>query len=85
MQVKINFLCRDSILAAPLCLDLVLLIDAAARDGRYGTQAILEFLPQKALNTTIPWAKNQRIISIANTYISRMLSAKWVAILPMNS
>ena len=43
MQVKINFLCRDSILAAPLCLDLVLLIDAAARDGRYGTQRFLSF------------------------------------------
>ena len=43
MQVKINFLCRDSILAAPLCLDLVLLIDAAARDGRYGTQCFLSF------------------------------------------
>lgn len=43
MQVKINFLCRDSILAAPLCLDLILLIDAAARDGRYGTQSFLSF------------------------------------------
>lgn len=43
MQIKIDFLCRDSILAAPLCLDLVLLIDAAARDGRYGTQAFLSF------------------------------------------
>lgn len=43
MQIKINFLCRDSILAAPLCLDLVLLIDAAARDGRYGTQRFLSF------------------------------------------
>lgn len=43
MQIKIDFLCRDSILAAPLCLDLVLLIDAAARDGRYGTQRFLSF------------------------------------------
>jgi len=43
MQIKINFLCRDSILAAPLCLDLVILIDAAARDGRYGTQRFLSF------------------------------------------
>ena len=38
MQIKINFLCRDSILAAPLCLDLVLLSDLAARAGRYGIQ-----------------------------------------------
>ncbi len=41
MQIKINFLCRDSILAAPLCLDLVLLIDLARRAGRYGTQRFL--------------------------------------------
>ena len=43
MQIKINFLCRDSILAAPLCLDLVLLIDLARRAGRYGTQRFLSF------------------------------------------
>jgi myo-inositol-1-phosphate synthase len=43
MQIKINFLCRDSILAAPLCLDLCLLIDLAARNGRYGTQRFLSF------------------------------------------
>jgi myo-inositol-1-phosphate synthase len=43
MQIKINFLCRDSILAAPLCLDLVLLSDLAARAGRFGTQRFLSF------------------------------------------
>jgi myo-inositol-1-phosphate synthase len=43
MQIKINFLCRDSILAAPLCLDLVLLSDLAARNGRYGIQRFLSF------------------------------------------
>ncbi|MCH5301255.1 MAG: inositol-3-phosphate synthase, partial [Prevotella sp.] len=43
MQIKINFLCRDSILAAPLCLDLCLLSDLAARAGRYGTQSFLSF------------------------------------------
>ena len=43
MQIKINFLCRDSILAAPLCLDLTLLSDLAARAGRYGTQRFLSF------------------------------------------
>ena len=43
MQVKINFLCRDSILAAPVCLDLCLLSDLAARAGRYGTQRWLSF------------------------------------------
>ena len=43
MQIKINFLCRDSILAAPVCLDLCLLIDLAARAGRYGIQHFLSF------------------------------------------
>ena len=43
MQVKINFLCRDSILAAPVALDLCLLSDLAARAGRYGTQRWLSF------------------------------------------
>lgn len=43
MQIKINFLCRDSILAAPVCLDLCLLSDLAARSGRYGIQRFLSF------------------------------------------
>ena len=43
MQVKINFLCRDSILAAPLLLDLCLLSDLAARAGRFGIQRFLSF------------------------------------------
>ena len=43
MQIKINFLCRDSILAAPLLLDLCLLSDLAARAGRSGTQRFLSF------------------------------------------
>ena len=43
MQIKINLLCRDSILAAPLCLDLCLLSDLAARAGRYGIQRFLSF------------------------------------------
>lgn len=43
MQIKINFLCRDSILAAPLLLDLTLLSDLAARAGHYGIQRFLSF------------------------------------------
>ena len=43
MQIKINFLCRDSILAAPVALDLCLLSDLALRAGRYGTQRWLSF------------------------------------------
>ena len=43
MQVKIDFLCRDSILAAPLVLDLALFMDLAARAGRTGVQEWLSF------------------------------------------
>ncbi len=43
MQIKIDFLCRDSILAAPLLLDLTLLMDLAARAGKYGNQKFLSF------------------------------------------
>jgi len=43
MQLKINFLCRDSILAAPIVLDLVLFLDLAARAGLQGIQEWLSF------------------------------------------
>ncbi|MDR3142917.1 MAG: inositol-3-phosphate synthase [Tannerellaceae bacterium] len=43
MQLKVDFLCRDSILAAPLCLDLVLFSDLAQRCGFYGIQSWLSF------------------------------------------
>jgi myo-inositol-1-phosphate synthase len=43
MQIKIDFLCRDSILAAPLLLDLVLFTDLAQRAGLDGVQEWLSF------------------------------------------
>jgi len=43
MQLKINFLCRDSILAAPIALDLVLFLDLAKRAGLKGIQEWLSF------------------------------------------
>ena len=43
MQIKVDFLCRDSILAAPLMLDLVICADLAARAGRSGIQTWLSF------------------------------------------
>jgi myo-inositol-1-phosphate synthase len=43
MQIKINFLCRDSILAAPIVLDLALLSDFAHRAGMKGIQEWLSF------------------------------------------
>jgi myo-inositol-1-phosphate synthase len=43
MQIKINFLCRDSILAAPIALDLALFVDLAKRANMSGIQEWLSF------------------------------------------
>ncbi len=43
MQIKINFLCRDSILAAPVALDILIFMDFAKRAGYYGIQEWLSF------------------------------------------
>jgi len=53
MQIKVDFLCRDSILAAPIVLDLVLFIDLAQRAAMTGIQEWLSFYfksPQCAPN-----------------------------------
>ena len=43
MQIKVDFLCRDSILAAPIVLDLALFLDFASRCGKRGVQEWLSF------------------------------------------
>ncbi len=43
MQIKVDFLCRDSILAAPIVLDLARLMDLANRNGRGGVQDFLGY------------------------------------------
>ena len=43
MQIKVDFLCRDSILAAPIVLDLALFLDLAQRAGMKGVQEWLSF------------------------------------------
>jgi myo-inositol-1-phosphate synthase len=43
MQIKVDFLCKDSILAAPIVLDLALFMDLAHRAGRSGVQEWLSF------------------------------------------
>src|SRR2546428_11160440 len=43
MQIKVDFLCRNSILAAPIVLDLVLFLDLAQRAGLRGIQEWLSF------------------------------------------
>ena len=49
MQIKVNFLCRDSILAAPICLDLLLFADLALRAGLNGVQHWLSFYVKKPM------------------------------------
>ncbi|MEY2755041.1 MAG: hypothetical protein RJB65_1399 [Actinomycetota bacterium] len=51
MQLKIDFLCRDSILAAPLALDLVLFSDLAQRAGMHGIQDWLSFYYKAPMTT----------------------------------
>ena len=53
MQIKIDFLCRDSILAAPIVLDLALFLDLAQRAGQGGVQEWLSFY-LKAPQSTDP-------------------------------
>ena len=43
MQIKVDFLCRDSILATPIVLDLALFLDFAKRAGLHGIQEWLSF------------------------------------------
>ena len=43
MQIKVNFLCRDSILAAPIVIDLACFLDLAQRSGMSATQEWLSF------------------------------------------
>ncbi len=64
MQIKIDFLCRDSILAAPIVLDLALLLDLASRSDLFGIQEWLSFYfksPQAA-----PGLKPQHDIFLQN-------------------
>jgi len=51
MELKVNFLCRDSILAAPVALDLVLFTDLAQRSGMKGIQEWLSFYFKSPIHT----------------------------------
>ena len=50
MEIKVNFLCRDSILAAPIALDLVLFSDLASRAGMCGIQTWLSFFSKSPMH-----------------------------------
>ncbi|KAA9332799.1 inositol-3-phosphate synthase [Adhaeribacter soli] len=70
MQIKINFLCRDSILAAPIVLDLALFSDLAKRAGMSGTQEWLSFYfksPQTAPGLRPEHDIFKQLIKLQNT------------------
>lgn len=70
MQIKINFLCRDSILAAPVALDLALFIDLAQRAGMFGIQEWLSFYlksPQTAPGLPPEHDIFKQLIKLQNT------------------
>ena len=64
MQIKIDFLCRDSILAAPLVLDLVLLTDLAARARMSGIQEWLSFYFKSPLHSPDVYAEHDLFIQL---------------------
>jgi len=70
MQIKINFLCRDSILAAPIVLDLALFSDLAKRAGMSGIQEWLSFYfksPQVAAGLRPEHDIFKQLIKLQNT------------------
>jgi myo-inositol-1-phosphate synthase len=70
MQIKINFLCRDSILAAPVVLDLALFIDLAKRNHMSGIQEWLSFYlksPQTAPGLRPEHDIFKQLIKLQNT------------------
>jgi myo-inositol-1-phosphate synthase len=64
MQIKIDFLCRDSILAAPIVLDLVLLMDLAQRAGFSGIQEWLSFYYKSPMTAPDLYPENDLFIQL---------------------
>lgn len=64
MQLKVNFLCRDSILAAPIALDLALFLDLARRAGLSGTQEWLSFFWKSPMTAPGLYAEHDLFIQM---------------------
>jgi len=79
MQIKVDFLCRDSILAAPIVLDLTLFLDLAQRAGLRGIQEWLSFyfkspmcahdlfIQLMKLKNTLRWMRGEPLITHLGT------------------
>ena len=64
MQLKINFLCRDSILAAPIVLDTALFLDLAKRAGMSGIQEWLSFYFKSPMHAAGPVSRARLFIQL---------------------
>ncbi len=64
MQIKVDFLCRDSILAAPIVLDLALFLDLAHRAGRKGIQEWLSFYWKSPMTAPTVYAEHDLFIQL---------------------
>jgi myo-inositol-1-phosphate synthase len=71
MQIKVNFLCRDSILAAPLVLDTALFADLALRAGLRGPQEWLSFYFKSPVHA--PGARPEHDLFIQQTKLKNTL------------
>jgi myo-inositol-1-phosphate synthase len=64
MQIKVDFLCRDSILAAPICLDLALFLDFAKRAGQSGIIEWLSFYFKSPMHAPGLYAEHDLFIQL---------------------
>jgi myo-inositol-1-phosphate synthase len=64
MQLKINFLCRDSILAAPIVLDVALFLDLAKRAGMHGIQEWLSFYFKSPMHASEVYPEHDLFIQL---------------------
>jgi myo-inositol-1-phosphate synthase len=64
MQLKINFLCRDSILAAPIVLDTALFLDLASRSGMSGIQEWLSFYFKSPMHAATVYPEHDLFIQL---------------------
>jgi myo-inositol-1-phosphate synthase len=64
MQIKIDFLCRDSILAAPICLDLALFLDFAKRGNQAGIMEWLSFYFKSPMHADGLYAEHDLFIQL---------------------
>ncbi|HJL31294.1 MAG: inositol-3-phosphate synthase [Sandaracinus sp.] len=65
MQIKVDFLCRDSILAAPLVLDLALFMDLAQRAGMSGIQEWLSFYYKSPAHAPAVYPENNLFVQLS--------------------